>query len=532
MNRTADRYMFEYIMNDAKTGFSSIASLQKIQKKVEREIKNGNRKNMFRHLTDAVGSMNDFAENLSRFSVYITSRENGRSVERSVSDAKEVTVNFNRHGAGYVSRQGDSALLKAVLGASNVIRPAYLFVNAGIQALSNFSKVAVKHPWKMAAMVSAYSTTGSILMPLWALALGGDDEYWRLSDWDRQNNLCIYTGKGFIKIPLPHELRVFYALGDNITQAVLGKKTVEDAFLDSALGFTDLIPTSPFGSTASVIKDLIHKGGSEAARTALAVYAPDAFKPFTQLAANRDFKGAPIVNPRAEHSLPGYRKIRTNKKGEAYVPGFLADLARLSDHAAGGDGVEKGATPFSFNPDVVQHMAEGYLGGLYTLFSQGADMIYKGIDPEERVGFRDTPLRRFYISSDDIAPLGPGMESGYRHIQDEVSGNDNLMKRYRDDANGLMKERRRLEREAKEGGTDIAELARKQTELNRQIDEYEEKFNRLGTERHYELRARISEIRKMEAWLDELKGQEQKELEIEIAGLKKEVVEMYGRKEE
>ncbi|MDR3141750.1 MAG: hypothetical protein LBU37_08515 [Tannerellaceae bacterium] len=513
LNKAADRYMLEYIMNGAKTGFSHIVNLQKIQKQVERDIKNGNRKNMINHLSDAVGNMNDFAENLSRFSVYLTSRKAGRSVNRAVSDAKEVTVNFNRQGAG-----GYGAAW---------IRPLYLFVNAGVQAFSNYAKVAVKHPWKTAALVTTYSASGAIIMPLLAALIGGDegeDEYWRLTDWDRQNNLCIYTGKGFIKIPLPHELRVFHALGDNIAQAMLGKKTGGDAFLDSMLSFTDLIPTNPAGSAVAASKDLINKGGSEAAKTAISLISPDFAKPFVQLGANRDFKGMQVVNPRAKNTLPGYKKIRINKKGEAYAPSFLVDFAKLTDYVTGGDGVRKGVV--SFNPDVAQHLMGGYFGGLYTTISQTADMIYRGILPDEDVKLRNTPLRRFYVSGDDISPIGQGENSMYRHIQDKVSEDKALMKGYNDEAGKIMDELDALKADAANGKLGIMDFAAKQTKLNERIKEYEEEYNKLGTDKHYEMDAFISEIKKMEERLDELQVQEQKDLEIEIAGLKREIIRM------
>lgn len=59
----------------------------------------------------------------SQLFVYITSREHRRFIIQSVSDAKEVTVNFNRSGAG-----GYGAAW---------FRSLYLFVNAGVQVLSN-----------------------------------------------------------------------------------------------------------------------------------------------------------------------------------------------------------------------------------------------------------------------------------------------------------------------------------------------------------------------------------------------------------
>lgn len=39
-------------------------------------------------------------EDWVRFAVFLTSRQTGRSMEQSIMDAKDVTVNFNRKGAG------------------------------------------------------------------------------------------------------------------------------------------------------------------------------------------------------------------------------------------------------------------------------------------------------------------------------------------------------------------------------------------------------------------------------------------------
>jgi hypothetical protein len=96
--------------------------------------------------------------------------------------------------------------------------------------------------------------------------------------------------------------------------------------------------------------------------------------PAVSQAVNRDFKEMPIINQWAKNTSPGYKRIRINKKGEAYAPQFLVDFARLSDNVTFGDGIKKGLV--SFNPDEVQHITEGYFGGLYTTISQTVDMIY------------------------------------------------------------------------------------------------------------------------------------------------------------
>jgi hypothetical protein len=513
MNKPEDRYMLEYIMNGAKTGFSQIVNLQRIQKQIERDIKNGNKKNMFSYLSEAIGNMNDFAENMSRFSVYVTSREAGRSIIRSVSDAKEITVNFNRKGAGGY-------------GAS-FVRPLYLFLNAGVQGFSNIAKVAVKNPRKIAALVASYCATGAI-MPLMAALLGGDDAeeaYWKLPEWDRQSNLCIWTGKGFAKIPLPHELRVFHAIGDNAMAAIMGKKSGGDVFLDSAIKITDLIPNSPLTPLAAASAAVFTDGWEEAGKTAVAGALPDVAKPIAQFGANRDFRNLPFLNQWANKALPGYKKIRINKKGEAYAPSFLVDFAKLTDHATGGDGAKKGV--LSFNPDEAQHLLSGYFGGLYTTISQTLDSAYKGILPDEEVKLRNTPFRRFYVPENDLSPIGQNEESMYRKVANKISGVNTLIQQYHKGIKETGIERGRLQQDAAGGKIGLVELAQKITELNGRAKEHNEKAGKLGTDEHWELSGLISQIKQMEGMLDELQGQEQKDMEIKIAGLKRDLIGKY-----
>lgn len=473
LTKSHDRYLNEYILNGAKTGFSHIVELQRVQKQIERDIKQSGRKNVsMRVVLDALAAMNDVAENMSRLSVYITSREQGRSITQSVSDAKEVTVNFNRSGAGGMGSQW--------------VRPLYLFVNAGIQALSNFAKVAVKNPKKAAVLISGYVMSG-FLMPFFASLLGGDEgeeEYWKLSDWERENNLCIYTGSGFIKIPLPHELRVFHKMGNEIHQAIFGKKDVTQTVIDTALGFADLVPANPFGAVNGSWAEIM----------------PDALKPVFQIAANTNFTGSRITNEWADPNKPGYLRIRTNKKGEPYAPVFLVKLAEGLDTLTGGDGVEKGI--ISLNPDVVNHIMRGYFGGLYGMVMQGLDAVPKTYEwaktGELKLKVRETPLRTFYSSSDDLLTTSSGLNSRYFKIADDVK-------------EALRKENGYKE-QVKDGKLSVTDFAKKVQDLDMA------KVSQLNT--------KIKQIKKYESSLKELEGPEQRELERIIANLKGEVVEL------
>ena len=474
LTKQQDQYVIEYIMNGAKTGFSHIVELDKIQKRIEREIKKGESKNVFRSFLDVLEGCNEFAENLSRLSVYITSREQGRSITQSISDAKEVTVNFNRSGAG-----GYGAAW---------FRSLYLFVNAGIQALSNFAKVAQKNKGKTALLISGYAMTG-FLMPMLTALVGGDDgldEYMKLSDWERQNNLCLYTGSGFIKIPLPHELRVFHAMGDNIYQASFGRKDITQTILDVILSFSDLIPANPMGAIQGSWADIM----------------PDATKPFFQLQANRSFTGSRIINEWADPNKPGYLRIRTNKKGEPYAPAFLVKLGQSLDNATGGDGVEKGL--ISFNPDEVNHILRGYFGGLYTIGTQVltiGDKIYELTDTGEfKMKVRETPLKTFYTSSDDLLTTSSGLNSKYYKISDNAQEIRRKIKGYQE--------------QALNGKLTTEEFAAKISKLSSDV----EMLNRIYPY--------MKQIKKYENALKELEGEDQKDAERIIANLKKEVIEI------
>lgn len=475
LNKQQDRYLNEYILNGAKTGFSHILELQKVQKQIERDIKKGEGRNVFRYLLDGLEGMNEFAENLSRLSVYITSREQGRSITQSVSDAKEVTVNFNRSGAGG-------------LGAA-WFRSLYLFVNAGIQALSNFAKVAQKNKAKTAMLISSYAMSG-FLMPMLTALIGGDDgldDYMKLSDWERQNNLCIYTGNGFIKIPLPHELRVFHKMGDEIYQSMFGKKDVTQSLLDTALGFSDLIPANPMGAVDGSWADIM----------------PDATKPFFQLVANRNFTGSRITNEWADPNKPGYLRVRTNKKGEPFAPAFLVKLAETLDNTTGGDGVEKGL--ISFNPDVVNHLMRGYFGGLYNMGMQGLDITSKTYDltktGEFKLKVRETPLKTFYTSESDLQTSGSGLNTKYFKVVDDTQETMRKVKGYKDQVG----------------------------EGKLSVDDFAKKIENLNIPKANELYGRIKQIKKYESALKDLDGKDQKDLEKIISDRKKEVIEVNNK---
>ena len=449
-----DNYAVEFIMNGGKTGYSHIVELQKIQKRIEKEIKKNGKVSEGGALLRALSAANEFAENLSRLSVYITSREEGRSIDKSIYDAKEVTVNFNRVGTG--------------AKGNNMVRSFYLFFNVALEAMANITRAGKKSPKKMAALLASFVASG-ILMPLINGLIGGDDaeeKYKNLTQWERQNNFCIWTGKGFIKIPISQELRVFHALGDNLYQAVSGKTTATEAAVGSLESFTDLLPINPLGAAKSWTEVL-----------------PDAVKPIMQISSNKSWTGGRIYNPYASDYDPGHVQSLRNKKGEIFAPAILYDASRALNKATGGNDIEPGV---GFNPDIAAHLMKGYFGGLWTMAYQTANITQKvahrAMGKNAKIKIRETPLRQFYADENDIMENKAGINKQYYGVMDEVRKNEHYIKGYKKEAEQLQKE-----------GADVLDLAKKVSNV------YE-----MNTHKHQILYEIDKRIKYMEGKYDEI----------------------------
>lgn len=487
LSKKADQYLYEYIMNGGKTGFSHIFELDRAAKALEREAKGGGKNFVYpaRALIDVIDAFNEVAENVTRLSAYISSRQEGNTLLDAINHAKNITINFNQKGAG--RSVGKNAFEKFIFSMAGWVRPLYLFSNAAIQALNNIVGVSIKHPKKVAAIVASYSLAG-FLVPLFTAAFGGDDgedDYMKLSDWERQNNLCVRLPNGsFLKIPLPQELRVFYRLGDNIYHVMRGKKDMYQTFLDTLFAFSDLLPMSPMGVVDASWAEL----------------APDFIRPFAQIyGTNTSFTGSKIYNEWANENMPGYLKARTNKKGEYYAPQFLVDWFRYLDHMTGGDSVKKGI--ISLNPDITNHLLRGYFGGLYTLAEQGIGFVSEVYNFTQTGDFeikvRETPLRTFYVDKNDLRIESSGISSTYYRISDKVSEARRRDKGYYE--------------KVKNGEMSLEEYSRKVQELN------------MGNVNY--LNERIKEVKRIERQMKEMTPEQQKDAEVRIFELKKQIVE-------
>lgn len=420
----ADKYFREFVENGGETGYMYLNDVDAYKKKVRKELaritgERGSAKRAMDYTLERLEDFNRMAEDISRFAVYMTSRQMGRSIVESVRDAKEITVNFNKKGAGY----NTGGFFGLTAGA---MRNLYLFFNASVQSLTNFNRLRVKNPVKFYSVLGGFMTAGMIIPVvnnlLYSMIGGGDDNpYNDLPEWVRRNNLCIYAGNGqFVTIPLPIELRAFYGLGDYAYQLTSGREKLTPSGLSKGTvsQLADLLPLNPTSN--------------EGFKT----FVPDALAPvFETYVWNKDFTGKPIakLTPFNERD-PEWKRVY---KGTS---GWLVDASKFFNDLTngGGPGSDFRKGVIDFNPAKVENLLESYFGGMAKFLNQSGKTIYYGAksmaegEMDENLVARNVPIvNRFYNKVDDRNAFS-GINTEYFNLRDE-------MEQFKYELNGVKK---------------------------------------------------------------------------------------------
>lgn len=483
-NTEADRYFQEFIENGGETGYMHLNDVEKYKKKVRKELSKingemGSAKMAMDFAIDRLEDFNRWAEDISRFTTYMTSRQMGRSITESVNDAKEVTVNFNKKGAGY--KTGGFFGM-----TSGIFRNLYLFFNASVQSLTNFKRLYDKQPVKFYSALGGFMSAG-FLMPminnvLYSIFGGGDDDpYNDLPEWVRRNNLCIYTGNDtFLTIPLPIELRAFYGLGDYAYQLTTGKeKPSATNIAKGTVGqLADLLPLNPTGNEG------------------LKTFMPDIMSPiFEAYVWNQDFTGKPVakISPFNERD-PEWKRVY---KGTS---GWLVDTSKfLNDISNGsGPGSEFRKGFIDFNPAKVEHLLESYFGGMAKTFNQAGKTIYYGgkslieQQKDEDLVMRNVPIVNRFLNTVDERNAFSGINTEYFNLRDE-------MDQFKYELNGVKKSGNK--------------------------DEYKEMLNSDLYDKYQKYKPYQKKLKKLNDMAKESQGEDRKEIEDMIIETRRELLE-------
>lgn len=398
----------EFMDNGGATGYTFVDTQEKYAKELADKLKELSKgkfkvadpRKWITAFFDSVEFTGQAAELVNRFAAYQTSRDMGRSVTRSIRDAKEITVNFNRKGAGMKSWDDKKSLFDVTNMAaffSQYGRAYILFWNANMQAKYRFYKNIKEHPIKTSTTLIASSTMfASVLVPfmnnfvlpalyeMFGIGSGDDDEdyYNTLTDWERTHNICIRLPYGnWLKIPLSPEMSPWYTIGDCIGGAIAGQRE---------LSASDFIK-----SGIDAISPLSINWSYEGANVILNVL-PTISQPVAQVAMNVNFMGNPIKKQpftMRQGFAPQYTMVYGNTSPA------LIELSRLSNKLTGGTD-SKTSGRLDWNPALWQNVITGYTGGYGSSFLSAADWIVSTLKGEEQSStIGKMPLvSRFFIS--------------------------------------------------------------------------------------------------------------------------------------
>lgn len=430
------RYFKEFMENGGETGWVQIKNMKDWTKEYKKDVKgersklnNGGelvRDFFFGNLEN----VNEVAENIARFTTYCTSRDYGRSVIRSVYDAKEVSTNFNRHGSGDAVKSfkngemtGSKAARRWAYGfTSGYLRHCSMFFNAGIQSTNLLAKNLKNHPVGTSINMLAIPFALGALAALGNNVLiasedekdrkGVKDPYGELPDYVRRNNLCIYKGGGqFITIPLAIELRAFYGLGDlaaglTFSPNVSGQK---NPYFDAVGCMSQLVPVMDYLGNSSAGKEPINE--------TIKAISPSALSPFVEWELNTDWKGAPIERrgdwnenspawQRAYKGIPdGYMAV--NK----WVNAQTNDVAKGNEDMLGNSFLD-----MVTNPSMLNHYIGGIGGGAATFTERAIGVVKHGSDTETK----DIPFLRSLLYTPSEQSSLQRTKSKWYNYKDEM----------------------------------------------------------------------------------------------------------------
>lgn len=148
----------------------------------------------------------NLVEDGTRAGEFMRARKKGIGLEEAGYLAKEVTLNFGRHGK-----------------AGKHINRAVPFFNATIQGTDKFIRAFKKNPARASFMTAVTIILPSIMA--WALANGDDDDWYQDLDANtKYTNWCFKIGDTHILIPKPQEAGILFGSGvEAVLNQMMGK---------------------------------------------------------------------------------------------------------------------------------------------------------------------------------------------------------------------------------------------------------------------------------------------------------------------
>ena len=354
-------YWQEMVEAGGKTGFAAVPNtekkLQEFQNKYNMSTAEWTKqpgtklKKLAIDFLDLVEDMNSSVENAIRLAYYRALRDGGFSKENAASAAKNLTVNFNRKG----QYGGD-------------INKMFLFFNAAVQGSDRIYQSYKKNPKKFKALAAMLTSVGFSLGAYNQL-MGGDDEesgvsYWeKVPDYVKASNFVfmIPGGKGkHVKIPMPYGHNALVSAGYRSADILFNPRVNK---VNQAYGImNDIVnAANPLGAGGGL----------------LTMISPTVTDMAVELKMNENFAGSPIYRkPSPFSKVPAPKSEGAFKSTGAPFVAMSKGLNKLS----GGDTEISGK--IDINPDVLEHIWDGYTGGTGKFFKKTYETFHRGFQGE------------------------------------------------------------------------------------------------------------------------------------------------------
>ena len=352
---------YQFMMNGGETGYANVRDIEQHKNDIRKELRRSNGRlkigRALSLLAERFDELNRAIENCARFAAFMTSKEMGRTTDRAIYDAKEISVNFNKKGSGskFYGEIGQTVAGNTSSLISGLGRSSYVFWNAAIQGTTNFGRQIKRHPAKAFTGIASMFLLGALVA-----FLGGDDDdddnknsYYNLPEYVRRSNILFRAGEHWISIPLPVEYRAIYGLGELMTSTISGKEHLTDSEIAEAI----------IGQMSQVLPlDFMEGGGG------LNALVPSAVKPLWEAyVAEKSWTGLPLYK-----DTPYNKNMPEWTKAYSSANKHIVNLTASLNEVTGGDRYTKGN--IDINPSKIEYVLKGYFGGVFNTIDKMAKM--------------------------------------------------------------------------------------------------------------------------------------------------------------
>ena len=424
---------YQFMMNGGETGYANIRDIEQHKNDIRKELRRSNGRlkigRALSLLAERFDELNRAIENCARFAAFMTSKEIGRTTDRAIYDAKEISVNFNKKGSGskFYGEVGQTVAGNASALVSGLGRGGFVFWNAAIQGTTNFGRQIKRHPAKAFTGIASMFLLGALVA-----FLGGDDDdddnknsYYNLPEYVRRSNILFRAGEHWISIPLPVEYRAIYGLGELMTSTISGKEHLTDSEIAEAI----------IGQMSQVLPlDFMEGGGG------LNALVPSAVKPVIEAyVAEKSWTGMPLYK-----DTPYNKNMPEWTKAYSSANKHIVNLTASLNEATGGDRYTKGwldQHPLGIdliNPAKIEYVLKGYFGGVFNTIDKMAKMAETAAGEREYDPQNFLLLNRVVKAGDERTEYR-AVNNEYQRLKKEYEILDQRLKNYeRDTYKGIF----------------------------------------------------------------------------------------------